>query len=252
MAAGSTALLARAWFGEPEVFAASNVAALVQRSAIEASRQRLTPAFARAGYCGRRDGPCAHVLDDVGVGQRTSQFSGKSEANYGQIFVETLQNAGDDGGRLLVQPAGARRRRSQWHRRSLPGVLVAAPSMPTAASRLQALGQCGGGFAALPARARQERAGARRGSCITFAFTGAGGIGSGWRFLGSAAMVAPSRASARSRSLPVPSSAFGAGSAMMMFPRLPACARFGGSVNPALCAGERPGSAMTVQGDEGR
>src|SRR5215471_15839474 len=75
------------------------MAALVQRSAIDASCQRLTLRQMR------RTVP-HHVLDDVGAGQRAAQLSRKAETDDSQDFAEALQDAGGDAGGLLLQAAG--------------------------------------------------------------------------------------------------------------------------------------------------
>ena len=48
----------------------------------------------------------AHVLDDIGAGQRTTQFGGQTEAIDGENFIEALQNAVPDARCIVFQAAG--------------------------------------------------------------------------------------------------------------------------------------------------
>src|SRR6516164_11178652 len=83
--------------------AASSMAALVQRSAMEASRQRLTLRQTR------RTVPIMFSMMLLVQGQRSAQFGGKAKTDNGRDFVEAFEDAGGDAGSLLLQP-GARLR----------------------------------------------------------------------------------------------------------------------------------------------
>jgi hypothetical protein len=86
--------------GVARPLAASRMAALVQRSAIEASCQRLTPAFAGAVYCRyAAEGP-HDVFDDVGAGRRAAYLGRKAEADDGRAR---------SNGEAVVECAGGRR-----------------------------------------------------------------------------------------------------------------------------------------------
>ena len=47
-----------------------------------------------------------HVLDDVGAGQRPAQLERQPEAGDGKNFIQPLQNAGGDAGRVTLQATG--------------------------------------------------------------------------------------------------------------------------------------------------